>query len=110
MDRRWISDDYFDLIVWYDPDGAIHGFQLCYDKAREERALTWMRDLGFRHTRIDGGETSPFANQTPVLAADGEFSAAQVRAEFIARSGLLPAEIRGLVLAKMEEYERRKKT
>ena len=27
LDRRWISDDYFDLIVWHDSSGRIHGFQ-----------------------------------------------------------------------------------
>jgi len=31
-DRRWISDDYFDLIVWYDRKDMVHGFQLCYGK------------------------------------------------------------------------------
>jgi hypothetical protein len=31
-DRRWLSDDYFDLIVWYTSDDTVHGFQLCYDK------------------------------------------------------------------------------
>jgi len=25
-DRRWLSDDFFDLIVWYRPDDTIHGF------------------------------------------------------------------------------------
>ena len=29
-ERRWMADDYFDLIVWYEPSGAgVHGFQLC---------------------------------------------------------------------------------
>ena len=31
-DRRWLSDDYFDLIVWYTSTNTVHGFQLCYDK------------------------------------------------------------------------------
>ena len=38
-DRQWMSDDYFDLIVWYKTDGAIHVFQLCYGKPASERAL-----------------------------------------------------------------------
>ena len=38
-DRRWIADEYFDLIVWYEDDQTIHGFQLCYDKPGRERAL-----------------------------------------------------------------------
>lgn len=59
LDRRYISDDYFDLFVWYEADGQVHGFQLCYDKQRRQRALTWKRDQGFWHARIDGGEDSP---------------------------------------------------
>ena len=107
LDRRWISDDYFDLIVWYEPGGGIHGFQLCYDKSGQERALTWTREGGFQHTAIDSGETDPNANRTPVLIADSAFPAEQVRGEFIARSKLLPAEIRDLVLEKIGEYQAR---
>jgi hypothetical protein len=32
LPRRWISDDYFDLIIWCQPDESVYGFQLCYDK------------------------------------------------------------------------------
>jgi len=105
LDRRWISDDYFDLIVWYEPGGGIHGFQLCYDKSGHERALTWTLEGGFKHTAIDSGETNPNANRTPILVADGAFPAAQVRGEFMARGKLLPSEIRDLVLGKIEEYK-----
>lgn len=106
LDRRWISDDYFDLIVWYEPGGAIHGFQLCYDKSGHERALTWMRDRGFRHTGIDSGEACPNANRTPILVAGGAFPAAQVREEFMARGKQLPAEIRDLVLERLADYDK----
>lgn len=106
MDRRWISDDYFDLIVWYEPGGAVHGFQLCYDKSGNERALTWTRGGGFSHSAIDSGEANPNANRTPILVADGEFPAAQVHGEFIGRGGLLPVEIRDLVLGRIADYEK----
>lgn len=96
LDRRWISDEYFDLIVWYESEDQIHGFQLCYDKPGRERALTWKRDRGFLHTAVDSGESKPTANRTPMLVADGVFPVEQVRSEFIARSNLLPAEIREL--------------
>ena len=74
-DRRWIADEYFDLIVWYEAAGAIHGFQLCYDKPGRERALTWTRERGFSHTAIDSGESRPTANRTPILVPDGVFPA-----------------------------------
>ena len=48
--RRWFTDEYFDLIAWYETPAAkdarpgamkeLKGFQLCYDKTGRERALT----------------------------------------------------------------------
>lgn len=104
-DRRWISDEYFDLIVWCEAEGQIYGFQLCYDKPGRERALTWTRKKGFSHSGIDSGESKPTTNRAPILVADGAFPAEQVRTEFIARSSLLSADVRDLVLAKIKEYE-----
>ncbi|MES2923835.1 MAG: hypothetical protein V4819_19935 [Verrucomicrobiota bacterium] len=105
MDRRWFSDEYFDLIVWYESEDQIHGFQLCYDKTGRERALTWSRGRGFQHTAVDSGESMPTANRTPVLVADGAFPFEQVRREFTTRSSLLAAEIRELVLVHVRDYE-----
>jgi hypothetical protein len=105
LDRRWISDDYFDLIVWYESLDQIHGFQLCYDKPHRERALTWTRTRGYLHTAIDSGESKPTTNRTPILIADGTFPAGQIKREFMIRGGLLPTEIRELVLARIKDYE-----
>jgi hypothetical protein len=104
-DRRWIADEYFDLIVWYEVDQTIHGFQLCYDKPGRERALTWTRPGGFRHSAIDSGESRPTANRSPILIPDGMFPAPDVRREFLIRSTRLPPEICELVLARIAEYE-----
>ena len=104
-DRRWIADEYFDLIVWYDDEQTIHGFQLCYDKPGRERALTWTRAGGFQHTAIDSGESRPTVNRTPILIPDGAFPARDVRREFLARGTSLPPELRELVLARIAEYE-----
>ena len=103
-DRRWLSDDYFDLIVWYDSAQQVQGFQLCYDKPRRERALTWKVKHGFSHAAIDDGESKPTANRTPILIADGAFPSEEVKCEFRARSLLVPSNIRDLVLAKIAEY------
>ena len=106
-DRRWIADDDFDLIVWYEPDGAIHGFQLCDDKPGRERALTWTPERGFLHTAIDSGESHPTANRSPSLVPDGSFPAQDVRREFLTRGAPLPDEIRELVLRRIAEYAAR---
>ena len=67
-DRRWLSDDYFDLIVWYTSTNTVHGFQLCYDKPQWERALTWLSNRGFAHSAVDSGEDTPEANRTLFLS------------------------------------------
>ena len=105
LDRRWIADEYFDLIVWYEPTGETHGFQLCYDKPNRERALTWTRDGGFLHTAIDSGDSAPTTNRTPILVTDAVFPAGQVRTEFLMRGRLLLAEIREMVLSRIKDYE-----
>jgi multidrug transporter EmrE-like cation transporter len=69
--RRWFTDSDFDLIVWFTPAGTICSFQLCYDRRRRERALTWTQDGGFSHDRIDDGEASPAKNRTPILVDGG---------------------------------------
>jgi hypothetical protein len=107
-DRRWISDDYFDLIVWYSRGDVIRGFQLCYDKPRWERALTWLSDRGFSHMEVDNGEDMAYANRAPVLVPDGSFPAERVLAEFARRGGALPVELQKLVTGKISEFARRK--
>ena len=108
LDRRWMADDYFDLIVWYEAGERLHGFQLCYDKGGRERALTWTRQAGFCHAAIDSGESKPTTNRSPILIQDNDFAGPEVRREFIARSACLPREIRDLVLARIEEYRARR--
>jgi len=72
--RRWFSSDYFDLIVWHSEEGEPIGFQLCYDKGRGERALTWKASVGYSHNRIDDGENHTGRYKaTPILIADGAF-------------------------------------
>ena len=102
--RSWMSDDYFDLIVWYEPSNAIHGFQLCYGKAASECALTWMKKRGFTHANIDSGEDSPEANRTPILLPGGSFPATRVGQEFRRRSERLPKSLRNFVLAKLKQF------
>src|SRR5688572_3216040 len=108
LPRRWISDDYFDLIVWYDLSregaGGIKGFQLCYGKPGDEAALTWIDGRGFAHCAIDTGEDDPSVNRTPMLVAGGSFPRDKVVEEFARRSGGLRAEVRELVAAKLLEF------
>jgi hypothetical protein len=103
-DRRWLSGDYFDLIVWYRPNETVHGFQLCYGKPRRERALTWIDGRGFSHNKIDTGEGDPTRNRTPILVPDGSFPKAEVKREFARRSAKLPKRLRKLVASKISQF------
>jgi hypothetical protein len=116
--RRWFTDDDFDLIVWYDAPPAaaavgargglssLKGFQLCYDKTGRERALTWTREHGFQHNRIDSGEVPGHAKMTPVIMADGEFSGDVVAEQFRARASRLDPALARFVYAAVKGYPR----
>lgn len=70
--RRWFSDAYFDLIVWYDtPGGPPQGFQLCTDRGGDEHALTWHAPDRISYHRVDDGEPNASTNQSPLLVPDG---------------------------------------
>ncbi|MFT5129586.1 MAG: hypothetical protein ACI8W8_003211 [Rhodothermales bacterium] len=106
--RRCFSDREFDLIFWYNADDSVYGLQLCYDKAKYERTLTWIADSGFAHHGIDTGKICgrPPDRLTPILVPDGYFDAEKVRERFLIQSVDLPQEIIALVVARLEEYGR----
>jgi hypothetical protein len=102
--RRWFHSTDDDLVVWYEEDGKIHGFQFCYDRNRRERALTWTLDGGFRHNQVDAGDSDFGYPQSPILVADGTFDAHAMTGRFAAISTAVPEDIRLLVLEKFREY------
>jgi hypothetical protein len=110
--RRWFTDQYFDLIVWYegaDPSGPITGFQLCYDKTSRERALTWRTGTGFAHEKVDDGEGGRTlgAKMTPILVPDGIFDAAGVARRLAAHTSEIDGEVASFVLETIESYHGR---
>jgi hypothetical protein len=103
--RRWFSSPDLDLIVWVDDDDAILGFQLCYDKTRGERALTWRVDRGYDHMGVDDGEQNPGQfKSTPILVADGYFDRERVQGLFLEASESVPEKIRGAVAHLINGY------
>ncbi|HAN05549.1 MAG TPA: hypothetical protein DCW72_08765 [Elusimicrobia bacterium] len=104
--RRWFDDEYFDLIVWFEPGSEIWGFQLCYDREWKPRALTWTRQYGYKHTGIDDGEHAPGASKSaPVLVADGKFDAPSVSARFERAAAEIPGDIAAFVLEKLKAHK-----
>lgn len=102
--RRWFNDEYFDLIVWYSMRGGIDGFQLCYDKDHNERALTWRKTTGYSHDGIDDGENPGEAKMTPVLVADGLFDKDSIGSRFIEASKNIDPAIIGFVYDKIKDF------
>ena len=103
--RRWFTDQYFDLIVWYDREDRITGFQLCYDKTGREHALTWKEGRGFLHHLVDDGEGRPGRQKaTPILLADGAFDQPGITALFHRESTRMDREAARFVYDKLRRY------
>ena len=102
--RRWFTDEFFDLIVWYDQQERISGFQLCYDKAHNERALTWRLEDGYSHTRIDDGEIPGQIKMTPILVPDGVFDKTDIAERFKEQGSQVDSGIVSLVYEKLLEF------
>ena len=99
--RRWFTDEYFDLFVWYDPPDRVCGFELCYGKPADEHALSWQEGAGLTHSRVDDGEQTPLANRTPIMVPDGAFPAAEVAERFQGSGRELEPNLFSLVLGKI---------
>jgi len=102
--RRWFSDEDFDLIVWIDPENRILGFQLCYDKQTGQKALTWLKDDGYRHSRIDDGDNPGKMKASPVLEADGHFDREGIGRRFRENRGDVPSKVADYVYDKIMNY------
>ena len=102
--RRWFSDEYFDLIVWYDDDNSINGFQLCYNKLKSEHAITWKKRKGCIHEKIDNGENPGEHKKTPILISDGAFPKEKVAELFKSNCSLIDTNVAELVYEKIINY------
>lgn len=103
--RRWFQSSDEDLIVWYAGDESIYGFQLCYNRKHDEKALTWIRGRGFSHNRVDAGARLGLKYaRAPILVADGRFDVGAMTRRFLEISVSLPVEVREFVLTKLAEH------
>ena len=105
--RRWFFDHEIDLLVWFDDRDEIVGFQLCYDKLRDQRALTWFRGSGYHYNRVDDGERDGGrrgVKAIPVLLMDGSFDHRRIAAVFREKSKDIPNWISTFVYEKIASY------
>lgn len=103
--RRWFYCHEVDLVVWIDTDDTVSGFQLAYNKHKDEHSLAWHKDRGFSHYVVDDGEPMAGVNDTPFLYANGPLDCDQALAQFSAVAELVPADIAGFVITRLREYE-----
>jgi hypothetical protein len=103
--RRWFYSEDFDLIVWVSDDNDFIGFELCYDKRRKERSIAWNNASGFRHMAVDDGEQSMGKHKaSPILVADGVFSARNIYSTLLKVSPLLPKDVAIFVLQVLKRH------
>ncbi len=103
--RRWFIDDYFDLVVWLNNEEEIQGFQLCYDKTKNQHALTWHKESGYMHNRVDSGEDKPGKPKgIPILVTDGFFDYEEIAGIFKKESRNIDHHISELIYRKILQY------
>jgi hypothetical protein len=106
--RRWFHDEFFDLYVWEnfagEGEGKMQGFQLCYAKADQQRALRWSRERGYNHEGVDSPEDKPGRAMSAIFVADGVFDPDHIAEKFAIESASLPPGVRDFVLEKITGY------
>jgi len=102
--RRWFADDFFDLFVWYNPDGTYFGFQLCYDKRGDQHAFTWRQDSGASHMRVSDGDRCQ-RNASEFLVPDGVFSWEAVLSRFQKESQNIGPDIVEMVTDRIRSWQ-----
>jgi hypothetical protein len=107
LKRRWFEDEYFHLFVWVKVKRMdVVAFQLAYDRARHERAVSWSANEGFRHHRVDSGESTPFDQSTPLLIPDQACPIRVVARQFQLRSAHIEEGLREFILSKLRYGKR----
>jgi hypothetical protein len=101
--RRWFQSDSMDLYTWQDEANVLLGFQLAYDRRADQRAITWIRDRGYFHARIDE-DTRGLVASTPLLQREGNFDAHRTHANFIEAAAGLDEDIALFVSTKLRAY------
>jgi hypothetical protein len=100
---RWFNDELLDLFVWQDEDGRIIGFQLCFDKDADERALTYSEANGYLLEDVQA-EGSSLDMGSPVLANVSTLPFPRLLAQFAERGAEIDSRVFRHVMEKLEAY------
>ncbi|MBI4694161.1 MAG: hypothetical protein HY749_09070 [Gammaproteobacteria bacterium] len=100
--RRWFAAPHLDIYVWQDAAGRVRRFQLCYELG-VECALDWSETEGFTHHAVDGGESDPARNRSPLLVPDGAANRAAIAALVFGVRAELPSALYDFISARIDE-------
>ena len=90
--RRWFADENLELILWYDSEKKLEGFQICYDKLAGTRTITWRK-------------ASPVEGETKsILVSDGPYNKARLFALMQRSSESLDSNLRSFILNRLESH------
>ena len=101
--RRWFQSESMDLYTWENEANVLLGFQLAYDRRADQRAITWIRDRGYFHARIEEDMRGLVAS-TPLLQPEGRFDAPRTHAEFLKAAAGLDPDTALFVSRKLSAY------
>ena len=101
--RRWFNDELLDLFVWQEEGGRITGFQLCFDKETDERALTYSEANGYSLHNVHTEESS-LDMGSPVLRRGAELPFPHLLALLAERGAGIDSRVFRYVMEKLEAY------
>ena len=100
--RRWFSDDYFDLIVWFNESDDIILFQLGYDPDGVDSLFEWRPASGLSHFTVDAAGRRPARHaRTPFLVPAQAPDVTALADRFNAQVGTIEPSIVDFVLDKL---------
>ncbi|MEW5851393.1 MAG: hypothetical protein AB2A00_21570, partial [Myxococcota bacterium] len=91
--KSWYCHPDADLFLWTKPDEGIAAFQFCFDKRGDEQMVAWDRERPVEVGRVDGGESSPLHNRSPVLDTRSGGPRTRAHAAWEELKAGLPAEV-----------------
>ncbi len=106
--KRWFTSRDMDLFVWFRKTEPVR-FQLCYNKQNSEKAISWDFHCGFRHYRVDSGETNPDQHkQTPLLIdLCDQQNLAVIARDFLAACEYIDIGLTDFIYARLMEHPSR---
>ena len=90
--RRWFISDKLELILWYNDEKKLVGFQICYDKLSGTRTITWKL------------ASSPDGTNKSILISDGPYNKTRVRSLVERESEGLDEDLRLFILKRLESH------